>query len=170
MSWRDDALRAWSDHQAAEQEAAEQAAAATVEYLLRFADTLHVRPSNGTARYGEPPPEVHGEVVVMRLVTEPTEPLVELRTTVDAAARPAVHAWIGRVWDRNPPVWQDRGVVETRADLGRALDLQWKPADPTAEAPTREESTGDMLETILRAIVREVVHEEIDGRLGSGPP
>lgn len=170
MSWQDDAKRAWSDHQAAEQEAAEQNAAATVEYLLRFADTLHVRPTNGTARLGEPKPEVRGEVVVMRLVTEPNEQLVELRTTVDAAARPPVHAWTGYVWSNDPPVWRDRGVVETRADLGRALDLAWKPPDPTAEAPARQESTGDMLETILRAIVTEVVHDVIDGTLGRGSP
>lgn len=167
--WQTAARRAWSDHQAAEREALEQRAAGTREYLLRQAERLHLRPSSGTARLGE---ESHVRTtdgyVAYRLYEDPESryrDTWELRCAITDGVRPDVVAW---VLPQGEAKWIDRGTVETQADLGRALDPAQRPETPCI--PEREQTTGDMLETILRAIVTEVVHDVIDGTLGRGSP
>lgn len=167
MTWQEQARAAARAHQEREQEAAEARAARTVEYVEKLRDRLGVRPTAGTARLGEPAPQVVHDEVRLRLANErdSRDHTIELRATVTDGALPVVHAWLQPAGVAN---WYDRGPVETLADLGLALDPTWEP-DPTKPVEP-EASVGDQLLTIVQALVRDVVHDVLDGTLGDGPP
>lgn len=163
MNWQREARRAWDEHKAVEQDAAERAAAHVVDYVERLRDRLHVRPTAGTARLGEPDVVVNGTTVSVLLTRVDYEPHVELRAEVTDGRVPEVRAFVRPLQSQT---WHDRGPVETLADLGRALDPSVVEVGPAPE----EQSAGDLLLSVLTAIVRDVVASELDGRLSGGPP
>lgn len=163
MSWAEAAREAARVH--AEVELAAQAALArpVMEYLARFAVSLGLE-------VDAKPKVVQGGLVTLALPSVAArkdwgpQPW-RLSCAVTHEQRPAVQAEVWGEGVSGQRKWISRGQVETLVDLGRALDPDWHPED---DEPDAEQGVGDMLATVLEAIVREVVHDVIDGRLGDG--
>lgn len=154
--WATAAKQAAWEHDRREQEADEQEAEQTVDYVLRLAERLGVRETAGTARLGERT-EVDGDQVTYWLPADDHAPPTQLRATV-SRDKPEVHAWV-HFPGINEPV--DCGPVETLVDLGRALDPAYVPA---AAEQAAEATAGDLLLQVLHALVRDVVSEALDDR------
>lgn len=157
MSWQAAARNAADDYDQAEQERDEQDAERTVEHLLALADVLGVSDAQTAEQV-----DVVGDLVTVHLPATPGEPDVQLRAHV-AIGKPEVTAWV-----RLPRTdeWYPRGPVSTLVDLGRALDPAYVAE---LDAPELEPTVPELLHTVLTALVRDVVADELDGRLGDGP-
>lgn len=177
MTWVQEARRAWDEHQERERDAAARDAAHVIEHVERMRDRLGARPAPGTARLAEQEHAVVEDGMVRLACTTGNGGAelpsgvraIELRADADDRGQlPEVHAWLrlAPMVPNERPRWIDRGRVETLADLGRALDPTVTDVQAPGEEP--EQSVGDMLLTVLQGLVREVVHQEFDGRLGSG--
>jgi hypothetical protein len=163
VSWIDEAQQAWSEHVRRSQEEAERIAARTVDYVERLGGRLHLPTADARAA-------VEGDTVRLALRLDsrlwPSGVLgAELRAEVAEDDVPDVHVWLRLPGDDpRQRSWIDRGPVETLADLGRAFDPTVVVADPEPE----QQTTSELLQTVLYAIVRDVVADELDGRLGRG--
>lgn len=172
MSWQENAAAAAESHLANLTEGLERDTEQRRTALERGVVRLV---GKATAGDSKPPavrtdlPQTRGPWLLVELPDDGTSDwlvAVGMPTRHDAPAD--LHAWVR---ERGPDRWAYGAKVETLTDLGLVLsDGCQGDYPPDAELSDQDPSTGDMLLQVLEGIVRDVVHDVINGQLGSGPP